>query len=60
MKWEYLTTGSENGTLDKYGSDGWELVQVVPRSDRSMERWIFKRPIPEDLLEDMLAEDPNE
>lgn len=45
MKWEYITVNADCGPLDKYGADGWELVQVLPRTDRAVERWIFKRPI---------------
>ncbi|ATH97537.1 hypothetical protein DHOM_03380 [Dermabacter hominis 1368] len=51
-KWEYLTTPllihNTKAILDNFGSDGWELVQVIqgPQGPESLVAY-FKRPITE-------------
>jgi hypothetical protein len=60
MKWEYKTYKFHDGgmgsnksyledLLDKFGADGWELVQIVGSADpndSSHRLAIFKRPKP--------------
>lgn len=50
-KFEYWTVVFENDALigddlNIYGSDGWELVAVIPHPHDTV-RAFFKRPIPE-------------
>ena len=48
-KWEYLTapilTHAAKQILDNFGSDGWELVQVVPGPSGEQLVAYLKRPI---------------
>jgi hypothetical protein len=48
-KWEYLTAPvlvhSTKQILDNFGSDGWELVQVVPGMNPENLVAYFKRPV---------------
>ncbi len=50
--WEYLTTPllihNTKAILDNFGSDGWELVQVIPgpQGPESLVAY-FKRPLGE-------------
>lgn len=52
QKWEYLTTPllihNTKAILDNFGSDGWELVQVIqgPQGPESLVAY-FKRPVSE-------------
>ena len=45
--WEYYVYVPSNTDpdLNRFGAQGWELVQVVPGDQRST-AWIFKRPAP--------------
>ena len=48
-KWEYATvpliTHATKQILDQWGEDGWELVQVVPRPEGSVNLVAYlKRP----------------
>jgi hypothetical protein len=43
QKWEYLVrTDMDESDLTRYGSQGWELIAVVPFSDDF--KYVFKRP----------------
>ena len=48
-KWEYLTAPvlvhSTKQILDNFGSEGWELVQVVPGMNPENLVAYFKRPV---------------
>jgi hypothetical protein len=48
-KWEYLTAPilvhAAKQILDNFGSDGWELVQVVPGMNPENQVGYFKRPL---------------
>jgi hypothetical protein len=52
MKWEYKFTTSESGEdikvwinrLNAYGDSGWELVGVIPETERNVLGAYFKRP----------------
>ena len=48
-KWEYLTAPvlvhSTKQILDNFGSDGWELVQMVPGMNPENLVAYFKRPL---------------
>ena len=51
VRWEYLTAPllihNTKAILDTFGSDGWELVQVVPGpSGGETLVGYFKRPVP--------------
>lgn len=50
-KWEYLTAPvlvhSTKQILDNFGSEGWELVQMVPGMDPENLVAYFKRPVQE-------------
>lgn len=49
-KWEYLTAPvlvhATKQILDNFGSEGWELVAVVPGMNPENLVAYFKRPIP--------------
>ncbi|OYN84575.1 DUF4177 domain-containing protein [Parenemella sanctibonifatiensis] len=51
-KWEYMTAPilvhNTKMILDNFGSDGWELVQVVPGMNAENLVGYFKRPIEDD------------
>ena len=60
-KWEYLTAPilvhAAKQILDNFGSDGWELVQVVPGMNPENLVGYFKRPVERmSTLEERLAE----
>ena len=61
-KWEYLTAPvlvhSTKQILDNFGSDGWELVQMVPGMNPENLVAYFKRPRPDPMStpEERLAE----
>ncbi|HEY3014512.1 MAG TPA: DUF4177 domain-containing protein [Kribbellaceae bacterium] len=48
-KWEYLTAPilvhAAKQILDNFGSDGWELVQIVPGMNPENLVGYFKRPV---------------
>jgi hypothetical protein len=48
-RWEYLTAPvlvhNTKAILDNFGSDGWELVQVVPGMNAENLVAYFKRPL---------------
>ena len=48
-KWEYMTAPvlvhATKQILDNFGSDGWELVQVVPGMNPENLVAYFKRPV---------------
>jgi hypothetical protein len=50
-RWEYLTTPlvihNTAAILNNWGSDGWELVQVVPGPEGGLVAYL-KRPIPDE------------
>jgi len=49
-QWEYTTESFYH--LDHLGRNGWELVQVLPKTDTNGQRvGVFKRPIEEDEQE---------
>ncbi|MER3388198.1 MAG: DUF4177 domain-containing protein [Microcella pacifica] len=47
-QWEYLTTPlmihTTQAILNNWGSDGWELVQIVPGPEGGLVAY-FKRPL---------------
>lgn len=49
QKWEYQTAPllvhATKQILDNFGSDGWELVQVVPGPNPESVVGYFKRPV---------------
>lgn len=52
-RWEYATAPvlihATKQILDNWGSDGWELVQVVPGAANAEQLVAyFKRPLPDD------------
>ena len=59
-KWEYLTAPvlvhSTKQILDNFGSDGWELVQMVPGMNPENLVAYFKRPVRMSTPEERLAE----
>ena len=59
-KWEYLTAPvlvhSTKQILDNFGSDGWELVQMVPGMNPENLVAYFKRPRGMSTPEERLAE----
>ncbi len=50
IKWEYVTVPvlvhATKQILDNWGSDGWELVQIVPGMNPENLVAYMKRPIP--------------
>ena len=59
-RWEYLTAPvlvhSTKQILDNFGSDGWELVQMVPGMNPENLVAYFKRPVRMSTPEERLAE----
>ena len=55
-KWEYLTAPllvhSTKQILDNFGSDGWELVQVVPGPEPGEPRRLLQAAGPHEHAED--------
>jgi hypothetical protein len=49
QKWEYMTAPllihATKQILDNFGSEGWELVQVVPGPNAEQLVAYFKRPV---------------
>jgi len=50
QKWEYMTAPllihATKQILDNFGSEGWELVQVVPGPNSEQLVAYLKRPVP--------------
>lgn len=43
-KWEYIVRqGCTEDTLNAFGSEGWELVQVILNEVTGINRYYFKR-----------------